>query len=394
MKNNMLVVTYLYPFPNKELKKSGIFLHNSLVNLSKIGININVVLYIPLVPSILKKFSFNLRTFAFEKYEVDGITVYPVPYIMGLSKWLRLDLKLKCLLFKTQSRIIKRDGFIPQMIYGPFSYPDGPLAQKIADIFNIPFWTTMRGSDIHTHCRNNITIRKHLQAVFKKAKLVTAVSERLQKEAGEIFNEDYVSDILYTVCNTDTFKKLKPISKNLNRYIFIGALVRTKGVFEIAKLFKRIIKEKPDSTLTFVGKGSEREQLEILLKKDNLYDKVKFTGLISSRVKLVDIINEHDILLFPSHKEGLPNVVVEHIACERIVMTTDVGGVKEIAPQNAAYKIIEVKNISLMLNAIHDIQNTNYEELVKATQINRNILIEKFSEKAQLLKLKQIIEKI
>lgn len=135
------------------------------------------------------------------------------------------------------------------------------------------------------------------------------------------------------------------------------------------------------------------KQLDKLIEEKEIKDQVIFKGRISDREELARETNETDVFLFPSHNKGLPNAVIEAVACEGAVICTEVGGVKEITNQNIAFQIILPININAITGAVQELKRTDIEILRNYAKKNRQKLVEKFSPDAELKSFHKIIEK-
>jgi glycosyltransferase involved in cell wall biosynthesis len=111
-------------------------------------------------------------------------------------------------------------------------------------------------------------------------------------------------------------------------YVCSGRLHPQKG-------FDRLIEalagfQKPEGWhLTILGEGPERERLEDLIRQSNLQDHVTLAG---HRLDPWGDVAGADAFLLPSRWEGLPNVVLESLACGTpVIAMGEAGGVGEIA---------------------------------------------------------------
>lgn len=386
----VLAVTHLYLFPGAILRRGGLIIHDSLVNLKDTGRKVDVILLLPI--NYIRDFKFNWKKLTFSSYTINDIEIVPIFYIPRISKLSpKFDVYLKTLLIKIFYRSKKLNNY--DLIYSQTLYPDGPIAHKLSANYKIPFIVNLRGSDVHTFSAYNKQIFNQSLQTLVSSNLVMAVSEKLKEIAFDIFGKNYINHILYTVCQTQIFKRQKPISESLNKIIYIGALVNAKGIYDLIEAVSQLSRYK-QYQLTLVGGGGNRKQLEKIIKTKGLTDQVFFKGKISKRNELANEINKADILLFPSHKEGLPNVVVEGVACERAVITTDVGGVHEIVSQNMAYQIVPPKNVSSIVEAVLRLDEVNLTELRQQASYNRQELIKRFSSESQLLSFNKMINKI
>ncbi len=118
-----------------------------------------------------------------------------------------------------------------------------------------------------------------------------------------------------------TVGRLVPL-KNLPMFLAAAALVRAQY---------------PDATFHIVGAGPEREPMERLAAERGLGDAVVFLG---ERHDVPELIRSWDLFWLTSLWEGLPNVVLEAMACGVPPLSTNVGGVAEIIHDNVDGVII------------------------------------------------------
>lgn len=339
----------------------------------------HVAFYLPSVWHVMKQFKFSWRKLAFESYTLDGVHVHPVFYFPRISFLsIGIDKALKLFAFRSLRRKkFKRQGLDFDLVYGQTIYPDGALTQSIANLLDVPYMLIMIGSDVHTYSRTNSKIRSESQRAMEGAGLVTAVSEKLKEISADVFGKNYVDHVLYTVCDHDHFKNNSLIHSKLDRFYFVGALIRNKGIVELLTAYAKIHEKCPSATLTLIGDG-DRELVEDLIKEYGLESSINLKGRISDRGVLVKEINNADVFLFPSYNEGLPNVVVEAIACERAVICTDVGGVKEISDTNLAFQTVAVKQVDEIVEAVERLWDSDFEQVLEYSKQNRAQVISLF----------------
>jgi glycosyltransferase involved in cell wall biosynthesis len=241
----------------------------------------------------------------------------------------------------------------------------------------------MRGSDVHTISTNFPKVRRSVEKVLRSSKSVISVSDNLKSQSLKVFGKDYVNQILYTTCDFSLFNSQKVPSHRLTKWYFVGALYRPKGIFELLKAFHALILEGYDLELSMFGDGPHRAEFEEAIKANGLEGRITLFGQVSDRKRLLQLINQHDLLVFPSHNEGLPNSIVEAVAAGRGVISSRVGGVAEIAPQNTAYKLIEKKESSQIIGAFKQILNSPVEDFLSDLITNREKVVQRFSPASQ-----------
>jgi glycosyltransferase involved in cell wall biosynthesis len=111
------------------------------------------------------------------------------------------------------------------------------------------------------------------------------------------------------------------------RVVFVGALERYKNVDGLAAAWRRVVRDRPDATLTIVGQGSRHEVVDRLVRE------LPANVLHHRELPPPGVAHELDrarALLLPSWPEGLGRVVLEAFARGRTVVATDAGGIPDI----------------------------------------------------------------
>ncbi|UPV76666.1 glycosyltransferase family 4 protein (plasmid) [Halorussus limi] len=104
--------------------------------------------------------------------------------------------------------------------------------------------------------------------------------------------------------------------------LFVGRLKPGKGVRVLLRAMAELGEEFPDATLRIVGDGPLRESLEEYAAECGVADRVTFTGWLSQD-RLPEEYGEATVFVLPSLNEGFPRTVLEALACETPVVTTD-----------------------------------------------------------------------
>lgn len=107
----------------------------------------------------------------------------------------------------------------------------------------------------------------------------------------------------------------------------VGRLWKPKDYPTLLQAFARLVYAESDFQLIVVGDGPLLGDLEALAASLGLSERVRFLGV---RHDIPEIMSACDIFVLSSAWEGFGLVVAEAMACERPVVATDCGGVREV----------------------------------------------------------------
>ncbi len=141
-------------------------------------------------------------------------------------------------------------------------------------------------------------------------------------------------DISQIKQSKNKFIKL-PFQKTANYKIFItvGRLNQQKNLPTLLKTFQNT---SPNNILLIVGEGPERNNLENFIKKHNLQKQIFLLGRQKNVYKYLNIA---DCFIFSSKAEGFPNVLIEAMACNLPIVTSDFKtGAREIIDPNLTFQ--------------------------------------------------------
>ena len=110
------------------------------------------------------------------------------------------------------------------------------------------------------------------------------------------------------------------------RLLYVGYLSQRKGLITAIHALGNL--KVYAWTLDVLGDGSQREELEALVKSLGLTDRVKFWGF---RDDADEFMSRSACLLFPSHQEGLPLTVNEALAVGLPVLASDIEPLRPLA---------------------------------------------------------------
>lgn len=228
--------------------------------------------------------------------------------------------------------------FRPDVVLGYWMHPDGDAALRAARYFGVPGIVVSGGSDLRglTASTNR---RKAVTRVLNTADHVVVVSEDLRRRAIEFGVDPDQVNVIRRGVRPNLFY---PVPRGAARLaidmpqdaivlLWAGRLEPVKNpamMLYAAQQWQRRWGERV--RVLMFGDGSMRSELESLRRQLGLHDVVRIAPAVS-QTELALRYKAADLTVLTSHSEGVPNVLLESIACGVPFVATNVGGVNEIA---------------------------------------------------------------
>ena len=266
-----------------------------------------------------------------EFVEIDGIKYNIIWYDFSIIDHVTVEILHHRPLFF--NRFIDRnlhilDGYDAVLAH---SFTGGLFAMEASKRSGVPYFMTWHGSDIHTHPWRNPLVLKYTRMIMEGASYNFFVSEALMKTSDKLCT-GVPKEVLYNGV-APGFYSFKNRDKEKKVVAFVGSLVTVKNVGALQPIFHEV-RRKYDGQLEFwvVGDGKLRHIVEPALMSDDSIKVVMWGNLPPADMPAM--MNDIDVLVLPSHNEGLPLVCAEAIRCGAYAIGADVGGVAEIVGQD------------------------------------------------------------
>ncbi len=162
-------------------------------------------------------------------------------------------------------------------------------------------------------------------------------------------------------------------------YMFLGRLAKDKGIVELINAFEKVKVSKPEAKLLLVGpmeaenSSLSEETRNIILNSPSII----YPGRTDN---VRAFLNLADVFVFPSYREGFPNVLLQAGAMELPIIATNINGCNEIIIDGETGLLVPMKDE----NALCEKMNIFYsnEELRRSASLNvRRSTEEKFAQK-------------
>ncbi len=161
----------------------------------------------------------------------------------------------------------------------------------------------------------------------------------------------YFNPELYTQAQNEKLRKSLNIKSKDIVFIFVGRLVADKGINELIRAFKVINKQYDSVKLLLVG-SHEKELDPLLPETDKLIENLQDIVAVGWQNDVRSFLALSDYLIFPSHREGFPNVVMQAGAMGLPGIVTDINGCNEIVNHNVNGIVIPVNDEKAIIEAM------------------------------------------
>jgi len=202
--------------------------------------------------------------------------------------------------------------------------------------------------------------------LYRKADRLICTSKRMR---GEFISDFMVHDDLIEILPNPVdlqkihklFLPIKRFDKGGPCFIASGRLIYQKGFDRLLCWFNKL--ENKKSTLIILGEGDLKSILIKKVKMLNLKNRVKFVGFCDNPWQWY---NGADAFLLSSRWEGMPNSVLESLACGTMVIATEEsGGIKEIVDDKVD-SVIVAANPQEFIYSMNNVNIKNNKTLLKS----------------------------
>ena len=224
----------------------------------------------------------------------------------------------------------------------------------------------------------------------KKKKIFALIEKMLALKTNKIINiskSEYESALEYKIAserkmcvieNGIDFTKFKNNDKNReetrkkynikdNEILIgvVGRLSEQKDPMTMIRAFELVQKENKNTKLIYVGSGELEESVKQYAKEKEILHKVIITGWVNNVEKYIPAF---DIAVLPSKWEGFGLVLIEYMACEKPIIASQVGGIKNIIRNEQNGFLVETNNYAMLACKII--------ETIKNKSINKKFINE------------------
>jgi glycosyltransferase involved in cell wall biosynthesis len=151
--------------------------------------------------------------------------------------------------------------------------------------------------------------------------------------------------IVYNPVNTMRYASVRPVEQSsADKALMIGWVERNKGIWDLLEVARRFTRELEGMTFVVCGNGAEFEDFRQRIAAAGLERFFDLRGWVGMEGKLA-ALSECSIYLMLSHREGLPNALLEAMAAGRAVVATSVGSVSDLVLEGRTGFLCEARDV-------------------------------------------------
>jgi len=356
----ILAISHL--FPTLSERRYGIFVARQLAAMAALAAEITVIVPRVWCPSWLRRF---------ERYKgygpgvplcaYEGLETVPVSYLRPPGAWYNRWAGLAAYrsLRSLALRHHRRRPF--DVIYATDFFPDGDAAARLARDLRIPATCLGIGFDVNSTARLNRRMWRHFERTARALDGTLACGRSVAAGLEEVTGRKVlcvygVIDMVQycPVPDNRPFRRELHLPCEATVLLYAGYLDARKGIFELLNAFGNLARERSDVYLAMCGHGAQESALREGIALQGLTERVLLAGNVDPD-EMHKWMKAADLFVLASHTEGMPNVVMEAMACGLPVVATAVGGLPEAVGDCPGAILVPPRDVAALEAAIRKV---------------------------------------
>lgn len=289
-----------------------------------------------------------------------------------------------------------RGRIVIDHVHAHFAHDPTFIASLVQVLTGISFSFTAHARDLYQISRRTL-VRRSARATHvitccraNQDFLVTSLPERLHPRVR----------LIYHGVDTEVFRPSGSRAGNDPRptVMTVGRLVAKKGLFDLLETCRIVTGRGLDFTCLIFGDGPQRGELASLIETDGLRNQVRLMGSLTQR-ELVGAYQGADVFaLTPfvteeGDRDGIPNVLMEAMACGLPVLTTDAGGIAELVTHRSNGLLLPPRDVQALASALQSLL-VDKELRADLGDAARRAVTRRFDSKACISELESIFRAV
>jgi glycosyltransferase involved in cell wall biosynthesis len=258
-----------------------------------------------------------------------------------------------------------------------FSIPCGFLGPYLKRKYGIPYLISLRGGDVPGMEKGINFIHRLIaplrRRILRNASAIIANSKGLAAASEKA--DPYQVEVIPNGVDTEFFRPIERQESDEFVFLFVGRFQPQKNLIVLLNAFANISTNK-NIRLKLVGDGPQKNELINQCRILGIEDKVEFMPW-QNKEGLLRLYHSSDVLINYSLYEGMPNVVLEAMACGLPIIASKIMGHEELVEEGLNGFLVELDNFQKLVLKMEVLLSDN--PLRKMMMIKSRVKIEIYS---------------
>ena len=156
-------------------------------------------------------------------------------------------------------------------------------------------------------------------------------------------------------------------------FLYLGWLEPYKGVLDLVEAVSLARHQRVGCRFTICGRGSLDQEARTLAADRGLADYFDFRGWVTGSAK-ERLLEEADVLVLPSHREGMPNALLEAMAAGLAVVATRVGGVPDVLVDESLGILVDPRSPEQLASSLVSLARDRAKSLALGAAARQRVL--------------------
>ena len=229
----------------------------------------------------------------------------------------------------------------------------------------------------------------HLAEKVEASSFVVAISSYGRSQLYRWIGHQHWDKVHVVHCGLDAAFLAPPAQGEYpkrDRLVCVGRLCEQKGQLLLLDAVRRLKDRGRRVELVLAGDGEMRGELEASIRQMGLQEDVTITGWISGQ-RVAEELLAAKAMVLPSFAEGLPVVVMEAMALQRVVVSTRIAGIPELVRHGVDGWLVTPGDVEALVDALIELLDTPSDRLAAMGVLARQRVVERHNAKTEAGKL-------
>jgi glycosyltransferase involved in cell wall biosynthesis len=307
---------------------------------------------------------------------IEGVEVHRVPVMRQRQDYCSTLEMATFLISGAWHSLWQVREFQPDVVHIFFGIPDGPIGWLLKRLYGLPYIISLRGADVPSDevkrfAKQYKVLRPFVRWLWHDADALVAVSSGLRSYAKETA-PDLPIQVIPNAIDLSAFTP--PVQRETGgpvRLLYVGRFNVFKNVETLIEAVGVLSQmEVGEFEMDLVGEGEQRPALERMVSELGLTRRISFVGWVA-RERIADYYRGADVFVTATTWEGMPNTVLEAMACGLPIVGTQASGLCELVHDDLNGYLVPINDPTALAQALAGLINNGYERRRMGRQSRR-----------------------